>query len=516
MISSPRVFVGSSTDAEEVDFQVRAILEKIGATVVGWRDVFKPGDVTLLELLKLGTSVDAALLIASPDDMTQRHEDKHLSPRDNVLLELGIFLSCFGMHRTGILHVKIGDNMATLPTDLKGITTITYDTNNPNENTKKLAQWIECVKKELDAEYPGINMVLNKIQSYFNSIHPSWLKQVERYILHKFVLDLKLAAHGHIILSPGRYFEELFDELENVSADYEISAIATLSSSFWSHDQEQQLYVDKNIEASKKGVSIRRMFIIPDQKWRAFFPVIHKQIEAGIEIRRAKPSILLENPSLEDMVLFLNRKTNDLRAYTAEQVIGNPNIIRRGKIILDSEERYDLLRAFERAWSVASVITEKDIKVSPFVEIAFSKQVQNLKTYYLNSNVITCIEAATAKGIPLKNELKSILLSSSKGYIVVHLPGDAEVSLHKVKKDLDLREASLASLSQLNKIGLKPGTICAIKDPVRSFQNLISKRVFELDYVSTNNGTLRGYYNFPPSLLLETESVKMGDYEIDR
>src|SRR5690349_4887875 len=96
----PRVFVGSSSEAAEIDRYVRSVLETLHATAVGWQKVFHPGDYALDCLLSLGTAVDAALLIVTPDDLTTFRGSERMSPRDNVLLELGMFLSYFGKRRT--------------------------------------------------------------------------------------------------------------------------------------------------------------------------------------------------------------------------------------------------------------------------------------------------------------------------------------------------------------------------------------------------------------------------------
>jgi hypothetical protein len=67
---TPRVFVGSASEAEHIDLEVRTILEAAGASVVGWRDLFRPGDYFLDALMGLGAAVDGALLIVTPDDLT--------------------------------------------------------------------------------------------------------------------------------------------------------------------------------------------------------------------------------------------------------------------------------------------------------------------------------------------------------------------------------------------------------------------------------------------------------------
>ena len=135
-----------------------------------------------------------------------------------------------------------------------------------------------------------------------------------------------------------------------------------------------------------------------------------------------------------------------------------------------------------------------------------------MREYHLTEPVITCKEAAKAKGIPLNDELKSIILTTIKGYIVVHLLGGSMVSLRKVKKALNIKNAHLASKKELYAIGLEPGTICAVKNPTWELTHLISRQVLEKDMVSTNNGTKCAYIVFNPAVLLKAKTVIVGDF----
>ena len=49
---SPRIFVGYSSEAENIGRQVRRIIADLGAQAIGWRDVFKLGDYTLTHLME--------------------------------------------------------------------------------------------------------------------------------------------------------------------------------------------------------------------------------------------------------------------------------------------------------------------------------------------------------------------------------------------------------------------------------------------------------------------------------
>lgn len=136
-----------------------------------------------------------------------------------------------------------------------------------------------------------------------------------------------------------------------------------------------------------------------------------------------------------------------------------------------------------------------------------------MKVYDLPYPVVSCEQAAAAKGIPLENELKTLILDTTRGYFALHLLGDSEASLRAVKIAIDAREASLASPAALTSLGLQPGTVCAVKDPVWSLPHLVSRRVVTKDMVSTNNGTQHGFYRFHPAVLLQADSVVVGEFE---
>ncbi len=136
-----------------------------------------------------------------------------------------------------------------------------------------------------------------------------------------------------------------------------------------------------------------------------------------------------------------------------------------------------------------------------------------LARHEVSHPVISCDEAARARGIPLAYELKTLLLTTDVGLIAAHLPGDGRVALRRVKEYLRVRQAHLASREVISRLGLAPGTVSAVREPVWSLPHLVTHRLLDLSLVATNDGTDRGYYLFPPSLLLEAAVVATGDFE---
>ena len=71
----------------------------------------------------------------------------------------------------------------------------------------------------------------------------------------------------------------------------------------------------------------------------------------------------------------------------------------------------------------------------------------------------------------------------------------------------------MAGPKTLAKLGLEPGTVSAVSAPVWDMPHLISKRLMNLNEVSTNSHNKKGYYRFEPSLLLKAKEVMIGDFE---
>jgi len=127
----PRVFIGSSVKGEPI---ARAVEENLNyrAETYLWTHMFPPGKGTLEALVQAAATVDFAVLILTPDDLTESKGQKFDSPRDNVLFELGLFLGRLGRERS--FAVCNRDDAIKLPTDLAGVTLAMY----PNYSGKNL------------------------------------------------------------------------------------------------------------------------------------------------------------------------------------------------------------------------------------------------------------------------------------------------------------------------------------------------------------------------------------------
>lgn len=142
------------------------------------------------------------------------------------------------------------------------------------------------------------------------------------------------------------------------------------------------------------------------------------------------------------------------------------------------------------------------------------EQIKELISYphQLNYQVVSCEEAATAKGIPLVNELKSLVLETSNGLYIVHIPGNKYLDLRKVKKFINTKDACLASKEVLASLGMQPGTVTPFNNNIWNLRQLVSEEILSLKFVSTNNGKLNEYIRFTPTLLLEIPNIYVGNF----
>jgi predicted nucleotide-binding protein len=122
------IFIGSSSESLDVAKAVRMNLDASTVTIRLWKDrgVFTPSLTTIEGLAAVADGSDFAVLVLGADDLTTSRGKRKLAPRDNVILELGWFMGAIGRERTYVIKPLKTD--LKLPSDLLGVTTLSYDT----------------------------------------------------------------------------------------------------------------------------------------------------------------------------------------------------------------------------------------------------------------------------------------------------------------------------------------------------------------------------------------------------
>lgn len=125
----PTVFIGSSTEGLSVLRRVQKLLSPI-ADVTPWTDDVtfrKPGDYFLDSLLTAASNFDFAVLVFGADDVLRSRKKTQPAPRDNVIFELGLFLSRLGRKRTFVIAPTIWKTRLKVLSDLQGLNLAEYD-----------------------------------------------------------------------------------------------------------------------------------------------------------------------------------------------------------------------------------------------------------------------------------------------------------------------------------------------------------------------------------------------------
>lgn len=129
----PRVFLICSAEALDIAECIRAGLDHEDATIEIWSDekIFPAGGYPIEALERAVDDADFGIAIAQPDDLVRSRDRQASVPRDNVIFELGFFLSRLGRSRT-LLLVPRGESVQ-LPSDFKGLTPLHYKTGGEGE-----------------------------------------------------------------------------------------------------------------------------------------------------------------------------------------------------------------------------------------------------------------------------------------------------------------------------------------------------------------------------------------------
>jgi len=146
----PCVFIGSSSERLDLAQALRSQLRGAapGADVEVWNEgVFAPSSTNIESLASSLGRFDFGVFLFSPDDVVISRGRKHVAPRDNVILEFGLFAGALGRERVFSVAPRTrlpapswtttvrrmlglrGPDASTVkrPTDLLGVVWLEYD-----------------------------------------------------------------------------------------------------------------------------------------------------------------------------------------------------------------------------------------------------------------------------------------------------------------------------------------------------------------------------------------------------
>jgi hypothetical protein len=149
---------------------------------------------------------DFAVFIFSPDDLVVMREKSHLSVRDNVLFELGMFIGHLGRQRSFFV-VPEGEDQLHLPSDLSGIAPAKYDPKNANIQAAVAPAQFE-ISRAIEAMGPLHGQKENTLYDGLQQAHYRNLRGLESHIYkgnervgEKAQGSLSVAAGGLLAIS---------------------------------------------------------------------------------------------------------------------------------------------------------------------------------------------------------------------------------------------------------------------------------------------------------------------------
>ena len=121
----PAVFIGSSSESLPIATTIYNSLKRKRLEPRIWTDgIFQCSRTTIEDLMAATEQSDFAVLVLAADDVTISRGRKKAAPRDNTVLELGLFMGALSRTRTYVVAPRPLD--IKIPTDLLGITLLTY------------------------------------------------------------------------------------------------------------------------------------------------------------------------------------------------------------------------------------------------------------------------------------------------------------------------------------------------------------------------------------------------------
>lgn len=123
---TPIMFLGSSVEGLDLAKAIESAFKRSNVLIKAWYNdgVFGASEYTMDDLMKQVRECDFAAFVFGPDDKIESRDEKYAAPRDNVVLELGLFMGKLGRER--VFMVKEAKKSLKIPSDLTGLKPVEY------------------------------------------------------------------------------------------------------------------------------------------------------------------------------------------------------------------------------------------------------------------------------------------------------------------------------------------------------------------------------------------------------
>ena len=164
----PSVFIGSSKEGHEIAKALQSLLYDFAEPKLWSQGVFGLSSGSLDSLIEESNNCDFAILVLTPDDVTNSRNTESVSPRDNVLFELGLFIGKLGKNRTYIV-CDLTENLK-IPSDLLGLNIADYKIHSDGNLESSLGKAAFQIEKAISKEGVRYNKLSESLTESTNKI----------------------------------------------------------------------------------------------------------------------------------------------------------------------------------------------------------------------------------------------------------------------------------------------------------------------------------------------------------
>ncbi|CAH1201358.1 hypothetical protein NTGBS_440060 [Candidatus Nitrotoga sp. BS] len=243
------IFIGSSREASEVLDWVSEALERQGHKPVRWDNpgLFPPGKATFDRLIEISKTVHGAVFIFAEDDKAWYRGDGVYLPRDNVLIEYGLFAGRLGAGRSIVAVHKSPKQ----PADLLGI--IYVDVSEPRRERARVELRIWAGSLQSEQVDPATLQLLAKLAEKDKTIESLGHKaafenekslELEAILAKKGILDL-----AEFDLQTDGYWKLLFEY------GFFVGIVEQLTTFYGSQDAMSAALSDCGADAIKESLA---------------------------------------------------------------------------------------------------------------------------------------------------------------------------------------------------------------------------------------------------------------------
>jgi hypothetical protein len=208
----PKLFIGSSSESKLLlDILMNKL--KADATITPWTDrsIFRPARFYVDDLLRIPHLFDFGLFLFEPDDTVVSRGIITAMPRDNVIFELGLFMSRLGLKRAFAMAPR---NSVKILSDIAGLKLIEYDESDRIKDIRS-------------------SLATQQDQTTRKKLHAS-LRQELKKVLKPAIEDIKELLRQGVIEMPGVFPDapnvmQIGDTVERlVKASIQLSGSASI------------------------------------------------------------------------------------------------------------------------------------------------------------------------------------------------------------------------------------------------------------------------------------------------